>query len=139
MPQPVTKALPGKAVRAGLTPLRPPREHRLALDQCRAIAVVFRWFYDSVNLVEAMEDPIARRVEAHALYLTRMLARLGYGMEALDGDPKGERLHARCRSCQALAECAHWLEARTGETGDEVPVFCLNRDYLASLPVRDDA
>jgi hypothetical protein len=81
--------------------------------------------------VAAMKDPLALRVEAHALYLTQMLARLGYS-GALD-----KHRRAQCRSCGTVTECARGLEEMAGEGGDEAPGFCLNRDYLASLPVRD--
>jgi hypothetical protein len=80
-----------------------------------------------------MEDPLRLRVEAHTLYVMRMLTRLGYGPEALDEHPHRETVWAQCRSCCAARECARWLEGRAGLGGDEVPHFCPNRDHLVSL------
>jgi hypothetical protein len=86
-----------------------------------------------------MEDSLNRRVEAHALYMTQMLERLGVtpgelelysSSEAIDG------ARAQCRTCRASKACSAWLDVRADKPPisiDNVPFFCPNRAYLASL------
>ncbi len=85
-----------------------------------------------------MEEPLNRRLAAHTLYMSEMLARLGFSLEDLESraDTRTtEKAKDRCRSCGAAKACAKWLEGRESGTIpiSEVPFFCPNRELLASL------
>ena len=84
-----------------------------------------------------MEDPINRRVEAHALYMTQMIEHLGFSAEEFErhsGVEAAALAEARCETCRASHACGIWLDMRTaGSQIDiaQVPFFCPNREYLA--------
>lgn len=80
-----------------------------------------------------MEDPLKLRVEAHTLYVTQMLARLGFGPDALDAHLQDDALLSRCRTCDATEKCARWLGNGANSRPREVPDFCPNREHFASL------
>jgi hypothetical protein len=88
---------------------------------------------------QSMEDPLNRRVEAHALYITQMLARLGFTPGELERHSSSEAVagaRAQCSTCRASNACGIWLDTR-GEHAPidmaQVPFFCPNREYLATV------
>ncbi len=86
-----------------------------------------------------MEDPINRRVEAHALYMTQMLERLGFSAEEFErhsGSEAAALARARCETCRASHACCTWLDMRTDRPQidiAQVRFFCPNREYLATF------
>ncbi|HSP26562.1 MAG TPA: DUF6455 family protein [Saliniramus sp.] len=86
-----------------------------------------------------MEDLLNRRVEAHALYMTEMLARLGFTPGDLEKHSSSEAAalaQARCETCRASHACGIWLDMRQDRPPidiAQVPFFCPNREYLASV------
>lgn len=88
---------------------------------------------------KAMEDPLNRRVEAHALYMSEMLARLGFTPDDLERRSSSKALtgaQAQCATCRASNACGIWLgihEDRSPIDIAAVPFFCPNREYLASV------
>jgi hypothetical protein len=87
----------------------------------------------------SMEDPLNRRVEAHALYMSEMLARLGFAPDDLEKYSSSEAIagaQAQCATCRASNACGVWLGIREGRAPidiAQVPFFCPNREYLASV------
>jgi hypothetical protein len=86
-----------------------------------------------------MEDSLNRRVAAHELYMTQMLARLGFTPDDLERLSNGKAAcsaRERCETCRASHACSIWLDMRAEKPPidiAQVPFFCPNREYLASL------
>ncbi len=86
-----------------------------------------------------MEDPLNQRVVAHALYMTQMLARLGFTPDDLERHSSSDATagaQAQCATCRASNACSIWLATREDQQSinvAQVPFFCPNRQYLALL------
>lgn len=94
--------------------------------------------------IKHMENPINRRVESHSLYMNDMLDRLGVSPDDLQtrSDP-GAIAHAQenCCGCCASKACGVWLEVKAEQppiSPSQIPFFCSNKDYLASLCVSEE-
>jgi len=95
--------------------------------------------YRHNSRVKHMENPINRRVESHSLYMNDMLDRLGVSPDDLQTRSDPEAIaHAKenCCGCCASKACGKWLESQAEQPPigpSQIPVFCPNSDYLASL------